>query len=230
MNKKDIKSPIPEDSGYSSYLNKSLIRNVVFFSGGIILFISGCIIYGVILNLKEIPLSEAMAERGIARLKKPYIVIDRNSYTLNLYEDTVLVKEYRANFGRNVNIRKTRAGDLSTPVGDYKICEIDTANKYYKFFKLNYPNLSDAAQALRKNAISQAQFDSLKYELDHGECPSSKTILGGDMGIQGIGRLDFIFKYLPFNYNWTDGSIAISNEDIDELYKVVKKGTAVVIK
>ena len=56
------------------------------------------------------------------------------------------------------------------------------------------------------------------------------TYLGGNVGIQGIGRLNFLFKYLPFNYNWTDGSVAISNENMDELYSVVKKGTRVVIK
>jgi len=230
MDNKDSKTTVPEASNYSSYLNKSLIKNVVFFSGGIILFITGCIIYGVILNLREIPLNKAIAEKGFVKLKKPYIIIDRNSYALELFEDTVLIKAYRANFGRNVNLRKTKAGDLSTPVGDYKICEIDTDSRYYKFFKLNYPNLKDALEALRKNVISQIQFDSLKFELDNGECPSANTELGGGIGIQGIGRLDYLFRFLPFNYNWTDGSVAISNEDIDELYSVVKKGTLVVIK
>ncbi len=230
MNNKDPKSPVPEDSRYSSYLNKSLIRNILFFSGGIVLFISGCIVYGIILNIREVPLSKLMAEKGFSTLKQPYIIINRNSYSLNLYEDTVLIKSYRANFGRNVSSPKDKAGDLSTPVGDYNICEIDTVSKYYKFFKLNYPNLNDAAKGLRKGLISQSQFDSLKYELARGICPLSNTHLGGNIGIQGIGRLDFIFRYLPFNYNWTDGSVAISNEDIDELYRVVKKGTPVVIK
>ncbi len=230
MNNKDSKSSVPEDSRISSYLNKSLIRNIIFFSGGIILFISGCIVYGIILNLREMPLSKTMAEKGFSKLAKPYIIIDRQSYSLNLYEDTVLIKSYRANFGRNVNVPKSRAGDLSTPVGNYRICEIDTVSRFYKFFKLNYPNLNDAADALRKGLISQVQFDSLKSELARGSCPDSNTALGGNIGIQGIGKLDFIFRYLPFNYNWTNGSIAISNEDIDELYSVVKKGTLVVIK
>ncbi len=230
MNNKDSNTSVPEDSRISSYLNKSLLRNILFFSGGIILFITGCIVYGIILNIREIPLSEAMAEKGFPKLKKPYIIINRQSYELDLYEDSVLIKSYRANFGRNVNTPKSKAGDLSTPVGNYKICEIDTVNKYYKFFKLNYPNLTDASDALRKGIITQAQYDSIKYDINLGSCPPEDTPLGGDIGIQGIGRLDFIFRYLPFNYNWTDGSVAISNEDIDELYSVIKKGTLVVIK
>ena len=55
-------------------------------------------------------------------------------------------------------------------------------------------------------------------------------MLGGEIGIHGIGRLNYIFKNLPFVYNWTNGSIAMSDEDIDELYSVVKLGTKVVIK
>ena len=215
---------------YLSYINVNLIRNVVIFSGGIILFILGVIIYGVFLHIREIPLKQAMLTKGFEKLDNPNIVIDRHTYTLSLYEDTILIKSYRANFGRNVNSPKSRATDLATPVGEYRICEIDTVNKYYKFFKLNYPNLTDAADALRKGIIDQAEYDKLKDELYYDQCPDSNTPLGGDIGIQGIGRLDFIFKYLPFNYNWTNGSIAISNENIDELYSVVKKGTKVVIK
>ncbi len=215
---------------YLSYLNSNLIRNVVFFSGGIILFIIGCIAYGVILNLRDVPLSQDITDKGFTKLEDPNIIINRQSYTLNLYEDTVLIKSYRANFGRNVNIPKNKAGDLATPVGDYQICEIDTVNKYYKFFRINYPNEKDAAEALKKGLITQDEYDRIRFECTYGQCPDANTELGGNIGIQGIGRLNFVFRYLPFNYNWTDGSIAISNESIDELYSVVKKGTKVVIK
>ena len=37
-------------------------------------------------------------------------------------------------------------------------------------------------------------------------------------------------KNLPFVYNWTNGSISVSNEAIDEIFSVVQKGTKVVIK
>ena len=217
-------------SSFSSYLNINLVRNVVLFSGGIILFIFGVIAYGIILNLKEVPLKEAMAEKGFTKLDNPSIVIDRRSYSLELLEDTVLIKTYRANFGRNVGAPKTRAGDLSTPVGEYKICSIDSSSKYYKFFRINYPNLNDATNALRIGIINQTEFDKLKFEYYYSDCTDSDTPLGGNIGIQGIGKLNFLFRYLPFNYNWTDGSIAVSNESMDELYSVVKKGTKVVIK
>ena len=191
---------------------------------------TGVLIYGIILNLKQVTLNEAMLNKGFSELKNPNIIIDRANFSLNLYEDTVLVKSYRASFGRNVHQVKYRAGDEATPVGTYKICSIDTSVHYHRFFRLNYPNLEDATDALRKGWISQKTFDSIKFEFYYEGCTKFNNVLGGNIGIHGVGKFNFIFKNLPFVYNWTNGSIALSDEDIDELYSVIKVGTKVVIK
>jgi len=191
---------------------------------------AGVVVYGVILNIREVPLSEAMVEKGFTQLNNPNIIIDRHNYALNLYEDTVLVKSYRVSFGRNVHKIKNKAGDEATPVGEYKICSIDTSHQYYIFFHLNYPNLKDAAEALRKGWITQKEFNQLKFEFYYEDCTKYNEVLGGNIGIHGIGRLNFIFKNLPFVFNWTNGSIALSDENMDELYSVIKVGTKVVIK
>ena len=210
--------------------NPRILKNALFFSGGIILFILGVIIYGIILNLREVPLNEEMKDKGFTSLHDPNILVSRKDYTLNLYEDTVLIKSYHASFGKNVNTPKTKADDFSTPVGTYQICEINRDHKYFIKFKLNYPNISDITEALRKNLITQQEFDQLKFEFYYDDCPKLNTPLGNDVSIHGIGEYDFIFRNLPFVFNWTDGSIALSNEDIDELSKVVSKGTKVVIQ
>jgi murein L,D-transpeptidase YafK len=207
-----------------------ILKSAMFFSGGIILFIIGVVVYGILLNLKEIPLSEAMRDKGFTTLSDANILINRKDYTLNLYEDTVKIKSYRANFGKNVNNVKTQANDFATPVGTYQICSIEKSDNYYLKFRLNYPNINDITEALRKNMITQKDFDELKFEFYYEECPTLDTPLGNDVSIHGIGEYNVIFKNLPFVYNWTDGSIALSNEDIDELSTVVKKGTKVVIK
>ena len=217
-------------SGFSNYVNTNTVKNVFFFTGGIVLFIAGVIGYGVILNLRNDPVRELMAERGIKKINHPIIIINRKEYTLSLYNDTTFIKDYRAYFGRNVQSQKSRKNDLATPVGNYQICEIDTTYQYDKLFKLNYPNISDISEGLRKGIITQQQYDRLKDELRNGGCPRTDTELGNNIGIQGLGRLNFLLKNLPFVYNWTDGSIAISNESIDEIYPLVKKGTKVVIK
>ena len=211
-------------------ISKNSLRNAVYFSGGIILFLAGTIVYGIILNLREDSLLEALKEKGYERFENPNIVVERKSFSLNLFEDTVLIKTYRASFGKNLSVSKTKANDNATPVGEYAICDIDSNNQYHKFLRLNYPNVNDAADALRKGWITQKQFDQLKFEFYYEGCPKANTILGGDLGIHGIGKFDYILKNLPFVYNWTDGSIAISNEAIDEIFSVVQKGTKVVIK
>ena len=212
------------------YLNTNTLRSVTFFTGGIVIFIFGIVMYGVVINIREIPLSEAMRLKGFSKLNNTSILVERKNYSLSLYEDTVLVKIWHANFGRNINYPKIHDGDLATPVGEYKICSIDTMSKYHKFLRLNYPNLIDASEALRKGVITQKEFDKLSFEFYYDDCPEVSPVLGGDIGIQGIGEYNSIFKNLPFVFNWTNGSIAVSNESIDEIYSVVKKGTKVVIK
>lgn len=211
-------------------VESSLLKNILFTIGAIVLFLLGILTYGIILNMREVPLREAMVQKGFLKLEDPNIIIDRRTYTLNLYEDTVLIKSYRANFGRNLRDKKKLANDGATPVGEYKICSISNDPVYYKFLKLNYPNLDDAVEALRKSLITQREFNEIKFEFYYEDCISANTVLGGNIGIHGLGRLNLIFRNLPFVYNWTDGSIAISNENLDELLTVIKKGTKVVIK
>lgn len=213
-----------------SLFDNSLIKNILLTIGTIALFLAGIIVYGIILNLRQLTLTEAMEEKGFTKLKNVNIVVDRKNYTLGVYEDTVLIKNYRASFGRNLFVKKKSSDDGATPVGNYKICNIQPEYRYYKFIKINYPNLEDATDALRSGILTQREFNQIKFEYYYSDCTSSDTELGGNIGIHGIGRLNFIFKNLPFVYNWTDGSIALSNEDMDELISTVKKGTQIVIR
>jgi murein L,D-transpeptidase YafK len=196
----------------------------------IILFFFGIIIYGVARNLREVTLNEAMAEKKIEQISNASIIVDRRNYTLELYSDTILVKKYTAVFGRNNGTLKLSQNDFITPSGKYKICKIDSSYIYYKKMFLNYPNTADAAEALRLKLISKDEFLLISDSQIYNDCPFDNTILGGDIGIQGIGEYNIIFKNLPFVFNWTNGSIAISNENIDELLTVVNVGTRVTIK
>jgi len=219
-----------ENNNTNGLVDHSTLRNIILTILTIVIFLAGVIAYGIILNQREIPLSQAMLENGFTKLEDVNILIDRKKFTLELYEGNVLIKSYRASFGRNLSDKKKLAGDGATPVGEYKVCEIIPQHKYYKFIKINYPNLDDASEALRKGIITQREFDRLKFEFYYGDCTSDDTALGGNIGIHGIGRLNFFFKNLPFVFNWTDGSIALSNENIDELLSVIKVGTKIVIR
>ena len=219
-----------QDHPIKKVLESSLLKNIIFTIGAIVLFLAGIMVYGIILNLREVPLTEAMIQKGFKKIESPNILIDRKTYSLSLYEDTVFIKSYRASFGRNLTVKKKRADDGATPVGEYKICSIENDPTYYKFLKLNYPNLEDDVDALRGGVITQREFNELKFQFYYEDCIDPNTVLGGNVGIHGLGRLNVFFENLPFVYNWTDGSIAISNENLDELLTVVRKGTKVVIK
>lgn len=193
------------------------------------IFFAGLIFYGIILNLREVTLKEALIEKGLAKLENVHLVIDRTDYRISLYSNKILVKTYKAVFGKSSGTIKSSAEDNITPIGDYKICAIDTLNKYHKFLHLDYPNERDAAEALKQGYIFDDEFNTIILAAKKNECPPKETKLSSEIGIHGIGTYNIIFKNLPFPFNWTNGSIAVSNESIDELYSVIKVGTQVKI-
>jgi len=207
-----------------------MLRNVIYIICTILLFFAGIIVYGIIINSREITLEEALAENNIAEIKNPSIVIDRRNYKLELYSDKVLLKKYNVVFGRNSGSIKLSKDDFITPTGEYRICSIDTNFIYYKKVYLNYPNTADAVEALRLNLINKKQFSKIVETNKREECSYPDTPLGAEIGIQGIGEYNFIFKNLPFVFNWTNGSIALSNQNIDEIISVVSIGTRVSIR
>jgi len=205
-----------------------MLRNLIYFSISIILFFGGMIVYGIILNLREDTLAEAMQEKGLTTLTNVNLVVLRYDYKMNLYSDTVLVKTYKVVFGQGNGRIKTSKDDNVTPLGSYKVCRIDTNSIFHKKIFLDYPNNKDAAEALKNGAINEKEYNLLLNT--NSKCPNPGTRLGSDIGIQGIGEYNIIFKNLPFAFNWTNGSIAVSNENIDELYSIVDLNTKVVIR
>ena len=79
----------------SNYLNKDVLKNVIYLTIAILIFFFGVLVYGVVLNLREIPLSEALLKNGFTEITNPKIIVDRHNYTLGIYEDSVLIKNYR---------------------------------------------------------------------------------------------------------------------------------------
>jgi murein L,D-transpeptidase YafK len=194
-----------------------------------VLFFAGMICYGIILNTREVTLEEAMKEKGLTEIRNPKLVIDRKSYQIRLYSESVLVKTYKAVFGKTAGDVKTSKRDNITPIGEYKICSMDTTSRFHKFLKINYPNIHDAAEGYIRGYITKDEYEAIILSSKNNECPPRETSLGSEIGIHGIGTYDLIFRNLPFSFNWTNGSIAVSNKSIDELYSVVKIGTAIQI-
>ncbi len=207
-----------------------MLRNIIYIGGSVLVFFTGLVVYGIILNTTQIPLNEALRNKGIKTFGEIKLVVYRDEYLLELFSDSILIKSYKVVFGRNNKTQKKSKNDFITPAGKYFICSIDTGVIYHKFFHLNYPSEKDASDALRKGIISREEFSEVLTASENGDCPPGNTALGSEIGIHGIGEFDFIFRNLPFAFNWTNGSIAMSNEDIDELYNIIKVGAPVIIR
>lgn len=210
-----------------SHKKFDLLRNTIYFSISVLLFFSGVILYGIILNIREVTLDEAIMQNNIGNIVNPKIVVTLNNHRLNLYSNDKFVKSYKAAFGLNQKKIRKRGEDNVTPVGIYNICEISDSEDFYKFIKINYPNKNDATNALKLGIISPSEYSKIVKAFLEGECITDSTALSANIGIHGIGDKNYIFKNLPFAFNWTNGSIAVSNESMDELISVVNIGTVV---
>jgi hypothetical protein len=135
------------------------------------------------------------------------IIIDKFSRKCFIYLGGSVKYEFEAELGKNwVGDKRTR-GDLATPEGMYKITKKFDAgkSKYYKALLLDYPNDEDK--------------EKFRAEIAHGSLPASAKI-GGLIEIHGNGGKGI---------DWTEGCIALTDKEMDVVFKIVKVGTPVTI-
>jgi len=156
------------------------------------------------------------------------IVIQKSRYVLTLYKGVTPVKSYWAAFGKGYRGGdKRRKGDKRTPEGEFYICTINHSKRFYKFMGLSYPGVPHANHALKSGIITPREYDAIRKANEERRQPPWETELGGAVGIHG--RIADAAVRLPDPLNWTDGCIALNNEDVDEIYSVVSVGTPVII-
>lgn len=118
-------------------------------------------------------------------------------------------------------------GDETTPLGHYHISRIKYNSRFHVFIELNYPTLAHLDRAFRDGIIDSATYgDLLDFALAHGRLPQA-TELGGHIGIHGLGKAD---PRVHARFNWTQGCIALTDDQIDHLLQYVQVGTPVIIR
>lgn len=117
------------------------------------------------------------------------------------------LKTYRIALGGSPVGHKQFEGDQKTPEGMYTINERNPNSGYHKNLGVSYPNQKDIAFASAKGKPA-----------------------GGDIKIHGLrnGR-GWIGKFHRFK-DWTLGCIAVTDAEIDELYRAVKDGAVIEIR
>lgn len=118
------------------------------------------------------------------------------------------IRSYQVSLGKNPVGNKLREGDGRTPEGRYLIDARNERSNFFLSLRLSYPSPSDKIRA-RKNGVRP----------------------GGDIFIHGMpnGKSWMFWKYNK-KRDWTNGCIAVDNDEIREIWNLVPDGTPVIIK
>jgi tetratricopeptide (TPR) repeat protein len=135
------------------------------------------------------------------------ILIEKEERRLTLLSKGQALKTYKIALGGNPNGPKERQGDNKTPEGTYVIDSRNKDSRYHLSLHISYPNEKDKQHA---------------KEL--GVSP------GGDIMIHGIKNGYSWVGDLHAGVDWTEGCIAVTDEEIEEIDKLVPNGTVVEIK
>ncbi|MGZ6231556.1 MAG: L,D-transpeptidase family protein [Syntrophales bacterium] len=152
---------------------------------------------------------EVLEQKVFAIQKGPAdkILIEKKERRLTLISRGEVLKTYKIALGGNPNGPKERQGDNKTPEGTYVIDSRNKDSRYHLSLHISYPNEKDKRRA---------------KEL--GVSP------GGDIMIHGI-KNDFSWVGdFHTEVDWTKGCIAVTDEEIEEIEKLVPNGTIVEIR
>jgi murein L,D-transpeptidase YafK len=135
------------------------------------------------------------------------MIVLKSRKQLMVYSNGKLVKTYTISLGFCPTGKKEFENDGKTPEGSYYINAKNPHSVCYKNLGISYPNQADLFNAKG----------------------SSKPI-GGDIKIHGLTNgHGFIGKFHRW-YNWTNGCIALTNAEIDDLYNHTAVGTPIEIR
>ena len=160
---------------------------------------------------------------GGLRLQQPRIEVWKSRHALELRDGSLTVRRFEVALGIVPKAPKRMRGDLRTPVGRYYVTEKRPSRRFHRFLGISYPNITDAERGYRDRLIDAQQWGDIFFANLRGEMPTSRTPLGGLVGIHGWGSRPRL------KVDWTEGCIAVGDDEIDFLYDRVPVGTPVLI-
>lgn len=133
------------------------------------------------------------------------ILIEKSLRRLTVYRGKIKLREYQIALGFAPAGNKVLEGDGKTPEGLFKINRRNPKSGYHLSLGINYPRPADIARA-------KAQ----------GVSPGGDIFIHGQPN--GLGRVSTL------SYDWTAGCIAVSDTEIEELWRITPMGTIVEIR
>lgn len=157
-----------------------------------------------------------------------WLLVDDKTSTLYVYRGDREIERFApVSLGRGGAKRLRLSGSRATPTGEFKINWINEDSRFHIFLGLDYPTPAHAREAHEAGMLSEPEFyDYLMYYRWHG-APPQDTVLGGSIGIHGLGDAD---PKVHRRFHWTDGCVAVTNDQIEKLANLVRLGTKVIIR
>lgn len=181
------------------------MKKIIF---AIILIIIIFAVVFIISSSREKQIKEELNDNMTENIKIDLIVVEKAKRILSIYDNESLIKSYKISLGKNPVGHKQFEGDSKTPEGVYYIDGKNPKSKYFLNLGISYPNEKDK-----------------EYAASH------KKSAGGDIKIHGLPNGFSLAKPLFNIYgDWTEGCIAVNNEDMAELYNIIDIGTKIEIK
>ena len=135
------------------------------------------------------------------------VVVMKNERTLTLMSQGRTLKAYKIALGEEPLGPKVHQGDHKTPEGLYVLDHRNPNSRFHRSIHISYPQARDRAEAAR-------------LRLDPG----------GEIMIHGLPNgLGWLGSWHR-KRDWTDGCIAVTNEEMDEIWSAVPDGTPIEIK
>jgi len=135
------------------------------------------------------------------------ILIEKQARRLTLWQNDIALKAYDVSLGGDPVGQKQQEGDSRTPEGRYAIQFKHPKSRFHLALRISYPNDEDRQRAKQR-----------------------KISPGGDIMIHGLPNGMGWLGSMALRRDWTDGCIAVTNSQIEEIWSLVDVGTPVEIK
>jgi murein L,D-transpeptidase YafK len=157
-----------------------------------------------VLSLGALGWAQADAGSG---LHAERVLVLKKERTLQLLSGGKVIKSYKVALGGNPIGPKTRQGDHKTPEGVYVLDRRNAHSQFHRAIHISYPNERDRAEA-RKLKVSP----------------------GGDVFVHGLPNGYRFVGAAHRLKDWTDGCVAVTDEEIEEIWRAVPDGTPIEIR
>lgn len=170
--------------------------------------------------VKRVPMPQVEAD-------EVWVRVDLHDRQLFIYRGKEMITRVsHVGIGNSGAQRVRLRGSRMTPIGEFKIERINRQSQFNTFYGINYPSKEVAEEAFTTGLLSDAEYQRFLRDKQRRGMAPTNTRLGGNIGIHGLGNRD---PQIHERYDWTDGCVALKDEDLKRIDPWLRPGTKVVI-